>query len=167
MALEKWGDGVLRFQGILCVPKVDELRERIMAKAHSSRFLIHPGSIKMYHDLREVYWWNGMKRCIADFFAKSPNWQQVKVEHQRSCGVAQNIALPEWNWEINNIDFITGLPRSRRQHDSICVIVDQMTKSAHFLPVKTTDSVEDYTDGQAEHTNSTLEDMFRACVLDF
>ena len=58
--------------------------------------------------------------------------------------MAQEIKLPDWKWERINMDFITGLPRSRRQHDSIWVIVDRMTKSAHFLPVKTTHSVEDY-----------------------
>ncbi|WMV07980.1 hypothetical protein MTR67_001365 [Solanum verrucosum] len=74
-----------------------------------------------------------------------------------------------------NMDFITGLPRFRRQHDSIWVIVDRMTKSAHFLPIKTTHSAEDYfklyiqelTDGKAERTVQTLEDMWRGCVIDF
>jgi len=72
---------VLRYEGRLCVPKVDELHERIMAEAHASRYLIHPGPTKMFHDLREVYWWNSMNRCIADFVAKCPNCEQVKVEH--------------------------------------------------------------------------------------
>ncbi|KAH0781055.1 hypothetical protein KY290_000653 [Solanum tuberosum] len=119
---EEGGDGVLRYQGRLCVPKVDELQERIMEETHSSRYSIHSGSTKMYCDLREVYWWSSMKNDIAEFVAKCPNCQQVKVEHQR----------PD------------GLPRSRRQHDSIWVIVDRMTKSAHFLSVKTTHSAEDY-----------------------
>ena len=78
------------------------------------------------------------------FVAKCLNCQQVKVKHQRPGGMAQNIELSEWKWEMINMDFITGLPRYRRQHDSIWVIVDRMTKSAHFLPVKTTHSTEDY-----------------------
>ncbi|KAH0706733.1 hypothetical protein KY289_011809 [Solanum tuberosum] len=105
----------------LCVPMVDGLQERIMEEAHSSRYSIHSVSTKMYHDLREVYWWNSMKKGIAEFVVKCPNCQQVKVEHQRP-----------------------GLPRSRGQHDSIWVIVDRMTKSAHFLLIKTTHSAEDY-----------------------
>ncbi|KAH0642176.1 hypothetical protein KY285_034832 [Solanum tuberosum] len=92
-----------------------------------------------------------------EFVVKCPNCQQVKLEHQRLDGMAQNIELPEWKWEMINMDFITGLPRSRRQHDSIWMIVDRMTKSAHFLPI----------DGQAERTIQTLEDMLRACVIDF
>ena len=85
-----------------------------------------------------------MKNDIAEIVAKCPNCQQVKAEHQRPGGLAQNIELPKWKWEVINIDFITRLPRSRRKHDSIWVIVDIMTKSAHFLPVNTTHSAEDY-----------------------
>ncbi|KAH0759938.1 hypothetical protein KY290_023431 [Solanum tuberosum] len=65
MSFEQGGDGVLRYQGRLCVRRVDELQERIMEEAHSSRYSIHPGSTKMYHDLREVYWWSSMKKGIA------------------------------------------------------------------------------------------------------
>ncbi|KAH0705892.1 hypothetical protein KY285_010419 [Solanum tuberosum] len=201
----------------LCVPLVDKLQERIMEEAHSSRYSIHLSSTKMYRDLTKVYWWSSMKKGIAEFVAKCPNCQQVKVEHQRPGGMAQNIELLEWKWEMINMDFITGLPRSRRQHDSIWVIVDRMTKTSHFFPVKTTHLAEDYamlylqevvrihgvlvsiisdrgaqftaqfwksfhkglgskvnvstafhpqTYGQAERTIQTLEDIFRACVID-
>ncbi|XP_070057110.1 uncharacterized protein [Nicotiana tomentosiformis] len=66
-------DGTLRYQGRLCVPNVDGLWERIMAEAHTSRYSVHPGSTKMYHDLNEVYWWNDMKRGVVDFVAKCSN----------------------------------------------------------------------------------------------
>ena len=98
----------------------------------------------MYRDMREVYWWNDMKRDIADFVSKCPNCQQVKVEHQNPRGMNQKIDIPTWKWDVINMDFITGLPRTRRQHDSIWVIIDRMTKSSRFLAVKTTDSAEDY-----------------------
>ncbi|WMV29274.1 hypothetical protein MTR67_022659 [Solanum verrucosum] len=81
-----------------------------------------------------------MKKCIVDFVSKCPNIQQVKVEHQRPSGVAQNIALLEWKWEMIHMDFITGFPRSRRKPDSIWVIVDRMTRLAQFFPVKTQNS---------------------------
>ncbi|WMV32398.1 hypothetical protein MTR67_025783 [Solanum verrucosum] len=90
-----------------------------MEEAHSSRYSIysiHLGSTKMYRDLREVYWWNSMKKGIAKFVAKCPNCQQVKVVHQRPGGLAQNIELPDWKWEMINTDFITVLPRPYRQH---------------------------------------------------
>ena len=77
------GDGVLRYQGRLCVPYVGELRQHILAEAHNSRYSINQGATKMYRDLREVYLWNGMKRDIADFVSKCPNCQQVKIEHQK------------------------------------------------------------------------------------
>ncbi|KAH0720291.1 hypothetical protein KY284_005321 [Solanum tuberosum] len=85
LAFEQGEDGILR---------VDELQERIIEEAHSSRYSIYPGSIKMYHDLREVYWWSSMKKGIAEFVAKYPNCLQVKVENQRPGGIAQNIELP-------------------------------------------------------------------------
>ncbi|KAH0706582.1 hypothetical protein KY289_011658 [Solanum tuberosum] len=138
------GDEVLRYQGRLCVSDVDGLREKILEKAHGSRYSIHPGATKMYRDLREIYWWNGMKRDIAGFVAKCPNCQQLKVEHMKPGGLLQDMNIPTLKWEEVNMDFVVGLPRTRRQHDSIWVIVDRMTKSAHFLPIKITFSVENY-----------------------
>jgi len=143
-AFSQGGDGVRRYQGRLCVPVVDALRERILEEAHGSQYSIHPGATKMYRDLREIYWWNGMKGDIASFVAKCPNCQQVKIEHQRPGGLYQDISIPTWKWEDVNMDFVVGLPRTRRQHDSIWVIIDRMTKSSHFLPVKTAFLAEDY-----------------------
>ncbi|WMV09852.1 hypothetical protein MTR67_003237 [Solanum verrucosum] len=96
MTFEQGGDDALRYYERLCDPKMDELQERIMTEAQSSIYSIHLGSTKMYHDLREVYWWSVMKRCIAEFVAKCLNFMQVKVEHQRPCGVAQKVALLKW-----------------------------------------------------------------------
>ena len=85
-----------------------------------------------------------MKRDIAYFVSKCLNCQQVKVEHQKQGGTTQEIDIPTFKWDVMNMDFIIGLPRTDRQHDSICVIIDRMTKSSRFLAVKTTDSAEDY-----------------------
>ena len=98
----------------------------------------------MYRDLNEVYWWNGMKRDIADFVSKCPNCNQVKVEHQKPGGMTQKIDIPTWKWDVINMYSITWLPHTRRQHDSICAIVDRMTKSSRFLAVKTTNLAENY-----------------------
>ena len=92
--LSQGGDGVLRYQGRLCVPDVGELRQHILAEDHNSRYSIHLGATKMYRDMREVYWWNIMKRDIADFVSKCPNCQQVKVEHQKPGGMTQEIDIP-------------------------------------------------------------------------
>ncbi|XP_070008339.1 uncharacterized protein [Nicotiana sylvestris] len=137
-------DGVLRCQGRLCVPDVDNHRGRVMAEAHNSRYSVHPGSTKMYRDLKEIYWWNGMKRGVEDFVSECPNCQQVKAEHQRPGGLTQLMEIPMWKWEMINMDFVVGLPRTQRKFDSIWVIVDRLTKSAHFLPVKSTDTTEKY-----------------------
>ncbi|KAH0652933.1 hypothetical protein KY289_030611 [Solanum tuberosum] len=93
-AFSQGGDGVLRYQGRLCVPDVDGFREQILEEAHGSWYSIHPGDTKMCRDLREVYWWNGMKKDIAGFVAKCPNCQQVKAEHLRPGGLSQDIDIP-------------------------------------------------------------------------
>src|SRR5262249_18941617 len=128
----------------LCVPDVDELRREIMEEAHSTAYSVHPGSTKMYRDLRNVYWWSGMKRDIAEFVSRCLTCQQVKLEHQKPSGLLQPLPIPEWKWERVTMDFVTGLPRTSAHFDSIWVIVDRLTKSAHFLPVKTTYSVARY-----------------------
>ncbi|WMV08139.1 hypothetical protein MTR67_001524 [Solanum verrucosum] len=138
------GDGVLHYQGHLCIPKVGELGQKILIESHNSRYSIHPGATKIYRDLREVFWWNGIKRDIANFVAKCQNCQHNMVEHQKPGGMTQEINIPTWKWEVINMDLITGLPRTRRQHDSIWVIVDRVIKFAHFLVVKSINSMEDY-----------------------
>ncbi|XP_070004643.1 uncharacterized protein [Nicotiana sylvestris] len=99
-------DGTVRYQGRLCVPDIDGPRKRIMAESHTSKYSVQPGSTKMYHDLREVYWWNNMKKDVAEFGAKCQNCQQVKAEHQRPGGLAQSIEIPMWKWEMINMDFM-------------------------------------------------------------
>ena len=95
----------------------------------------------MYRTIRETYWWRGMKRQIAEFVASCITCQQVKADHQKPGGLLQPLPIPEWKWEHVTMDFVSGLPRSRRGRDSILVIVDRLTKSAHFLAVRTTDSL--------------------------
>ena len=85
-----------------------------------------------------------MKRDVDNFVSKFFNCQQVKVQYMRLGGTSQEIALPLWKWEMINMDFITGLSRSRNQYDSIWMIVDRLTKLAHFLPIRNNYSVEVY-----------------------
>jgi hypothetical protein len=88
-------DGALRFGDRLCVPKDSTIKREILEEAHHSPYTVHPGSTKMYHDLREVYWWNNMKREIAHFVEQCLTCQQVKVEHQRPSGLLQPLPIPE------------------------------------------------------------------------
>jgi hypothetical protein len=131
-------NGTLWFRKRICVPEVKTIREAILREAHESTYSIHPGSTKIYLDLKEKYWWYGLKRDVAEYVALCDTCQRVKAEHQRPAGLLQPMKIPEWKWEVVGMDFIVGLPRTQRGYDSIWVIVDRLTKVAHFLPVKTT-----------------------------
>ncbi|GJR19165.1 reverse transcriptase domain-containing protein [Tanacetum coccineum] len=118
------------------VPLVGDVRMVILNKAHKSKYSVHPGADKMYHDLRDMYWWPGMKRDIAIYVSRCLTCAKVKVEHQRPSGLLQQPEIPEWKWDKITMDLITKLPRSRSRHDAIWVIVDRITKSAHFLAIR-------------------------------
>ncbi|RVW60165.1 Transposon Ty3-I Gag-Pol polyprotein [Vitis vinifera] len=194
------------------------LEGMVHAYAHRAKYTIHPGNTKMYQDLKRQFWWSGMKRDIAQFVANCQICQQVKAEHQRPAGLLQPLPIPEWKWDNITMDFVIGLPRTRSKKNGVWVIVDRLTKSAHFLAMKTTDSMNSLaklyiqeivrlhgipvsivsdrdpkftsqfwqslqralgtqlnfstafhpqTDGQSERVIQILEDMLRACVLDF
>jgi hypothetical protein len=130
--------GTLWYKRRLCVPEVKEIRELILHKAHDSTYSIHPGSTKMYHDLKSRYWWYGMKRVVAKYVAICDNYQRVKAERQRPAGLLQPLKIPQWKWEEINMDFIVGLPTTQSGYDSIWVIIYHFSKVAHFIPIKTT-----------------------------
>ena len=83
-----------------------------------------------------------MKKEIADFVSRCLTYQQVKAKHQKPAGKIQPLPIPVWKWDKITMDFVTGLPRTWRQHDAIWVIVDRLTKSAHFLPVSNDDPLD-------------------------
>ncbi|GJV03495.1 putative reverse transcriptase domain-containing protein [Tanacetum coccineum] len=164
-----------------------------MDEAHKSKYSVHPVADKMYYELRDRYGWPEMKKDIAEY-------------------------IPVWKWEGIAMDFVTKLPRTSSGHDTIWVIVDRLTKSAHFLIMREDCKMDrlarlnlneivarhdvpisiisdrdsrftsrflqsmqealrtrldmsmtyhPQTDGQSERTIQTLEDMLRACILDF
>nr|GEU95882.1 retrotransposon protein, putative, Ty3-gypsy subclass [Tanacetum cinerariifolium] len=128
--------GVIWYGNRLCVLDVSSLREAVLSEAHSSPFSIHSGSTKMYRDLKQKFWWNGMKQDVARFVAKCLTCQQVKIEHQRASGLLQPLDVPIWKWDQISMDFVTGLPRTLKKNDAIWVVVDRLTKSAHFLHIQ-------------------------------
>jgi hypothetical protein len=130
--------GTVCFKDRICVLEIDSLREIILKEAHDSDYSIHAGSTKMYQDLKQKYWWYGLKRDVATHVAMCNVCQRVKVEHQRPDGLLHPLKIPKWKWEEIGMDFITGLPRTSKGYDSIRVIVDRLTKVAHFILVKTT-----------------------------
>ncbi|GJT43769.1 putative reverse transcriptase domain-containing protein [Tanacetum coccineum] len=107
-----------------------------MDEAHKSKYFVHPGDDKMYYDLRDRYWWLGMKKDIAVYVSKCLTYLKVKAEHQRPSGLLKQPEIPEWKWEGIAIDFVTKLPRTSSGHDTIWVIMDRSTKSAHFLAMR-------------------------------
>ena len=108
-----------------------------MDEAHLSKFSIHPGSTKMYQDLKQNFWWTRMKREIAKYVSECDTCRRVKASHLKVAGTLQPLPIPSWKWEDISMDFIVGLPKTPHGHDSIWVIVDRLTKTAHFIPVKT------------------------------
>jgi hypothetical protein len=98
----------------------------------------HPGYQKIIAAVKSQYYWPGMKKEVADFIAKCLECQKVKVEHRYPIGLLQPLPIPERKWEVVTMDFITKLPRTNEQHHSIMVVVDKLTKAAHFIPVKLT-----------------------------
>jgi len=135
-------DGILAMQKRVYIPEDKDLKENILREAHESRLTVHPGSTKMFKDLKEYYWWPMMKKEIAEYVAKCAICQQVKAEHKRPAGELQPLPIPEWKWENITMDFVSGLPKSKKGNDAVWVIVDRLTKSALFLPMKMTDSVD-------------------------
>src|SRR5438128_4761764 len=130
-------DEVIWFKDRLVVPYNLELRKQILDEAHLSRYTIHLGSSKMYQDLKQRFWWTRMKREVAGYIAECDVCQRVKADHLKSAGQLQPLAIPSWKWEDIHMDFIVGLPRTKKGYDSIWVIIDRLTKTAHFIPVKT------------------------------
>jgi hypothetical protein len=136
--------GVLRFNNRIVVPKDHQLRKQILDEAHLSKFSIHPGSTKIYQDLRQHFWWTRMKREIAKYVSECDTCQRVKASHLKASSTLQPLPIPSWKWEDISMDFIVGLPNTSQKHDSIWVIIDRLTKSAHFLPVQTTYTAKKY-----------------------
>nr|KYP60677.1 Retrotransposable element Tf2 [Cajanus cajan] len=145
VGFELGGDGILRFKGKICLPQDAELKRAVLEEGHKSRLSIHPGMTKMYQDLKKTFWWSGMKREIAEYVAAYLTCQKAKVEHQKLSGLMQQMEIPEWKWDSITMDFIVGLPRSARNSDAIWVIVDRLTKCAHFLPINIKWSLEKLT----------------------
>ncbi|GJV70206.1 putative reverse transcriptase domain-containing protein [Tanacetum coccineum] len=111
-------DGTKYLKGRVWLPLFGGLRGLIMLESHKSKYSIHPGSDKMYHDLRKLYWWPNMKADIATYVSKCLTCAKVKAEHQKLSGLLQQPEIPVWKWERITMDFITKLPRTPSGSDS-------------------------------------------------
>ncbi|GJX23755.1 putative reverse transcriptase domain-containing protein [Tanacetum coccineum] len=217
-AFEIRPDGTRCIKNRSWLPLFGKLRDLIMHESYKLKYSIHLGSDKMYQDLKKLYWWPNMKAIIAEYVGKCLTCSRVKVECQKPSDLLIQPETPTWKWERITMDFVTKLPKTSNRHDIIWVIVDRLTKSAHFIPTIETDSMETLTrlyikeivsrhgvpisiisdhdshftsrfwqsmqsalgtqldmstsyhpqtNGQSERTIQTLEDMLRACVIDF
>ena len=107
-------EGTLWYKNRICVPQEGDFRQIIMDKDHNSAYSIHPGSTKMYMDLKQKYWWKGMKADIAQFVTHCDTCQRIKAEHQKPAGLLQPLPIPVWKWDEIGMDFIVGLPRTQK-----------------------------------------------------
>ena len=94
------------------VPQLKNMREEILREFHFSRFSVHLGGTKMYHNLRRQYYWTGMKKHVRDYVHQCLMCQQIKIEHQRPTGLLQPLEVVEWKWEHVKMDFVTHLPQT-------------------------------------------------------
>ena len=120
------------------MPNVPKVKLLIMDEVHKTPNSGHLGYQKTVTMLRKEYFWPNMKSEVAKYIARCLDCQQVKTEHQHPAGLLQPLPIPSWKWEVISLDFITGLPRNQNQNDSIMVVVDKLSKAAHFIPFKTT-----------------------------
>jgi hypothetical protein len=125
-------EGTLWFKKRLVVPA---LKKKILDEAHTSRYSIHPGSTKMYHDPRQQFWWTRMKREVAHYVSECDTCHKVKANYMKPGRLLQSLSVLEWKWDDISMDFIVGLPMTARKFDLIWVIMDRLSKSAHFIPV--------------------------------
>ncbi|GJS13086.1 putative reverse transcriptase domain-containing protein [Tanacetum coccineum] len=140
--LEPCADGTLCLNSRSWLPCYGDLRTVIMHEPHKSKYSIHPGSDKMYQDMKKLYWWPNMKANIATYVSKCLTYAKVKAEHQRPSGCWYNLKYPYGSGIISQWIFITKLPKLSQGYNTIWVIVDRLTKSAIFLPIRETDPLE-------------------------
>ncbi|KAK8916912.1 hypothetical protein KSP39_PZI022412 [Platanthera zijinensis] len=148
-------DGLLFLNGRLCIPHVDALRSEILYDGHNTMYSIHPGRTKMYQDLKQNFWWPGMKTDVIQYIVKCHTCQLVKAEHQKPGGYLQSLPIPEWKWDDITMDFVMGLPRSKAGNNEK---VRNKTAFQYRLSPQT--------DGQSERTIQMLEDLLRMVILD-
>ncbi|GJW99883.1 putative reverse transcriptase domain-containing protein [Tanacetum coccineum] len=134
--IERRSDGALYYLDQIWVPLKGDVRTLIMDEAHKSKYSVHLGSDKMYYDLKDRYWWPGMKKDIVVYVSRCLTCLKVKAKHQRPSSLLQQPEIPNWKWERIAMDFVTKLPRTSSGHDTIWVIMDRLTKSAHFMPMR-------------------------------
>nr|GEU71348.1 putative reverse transcriptase domain-containing protein [Tanacetum cinerariifolium] len=143
--LEPRADRTLGLNNQSQIPCFGDLRALIMHESHKSKYSIHPGLDKMYQNLKKLYWRPNIKAEIATYVSKCLTYAKVKIEYQKLSGLLVQPEIPQWKWENITMDFVTKLPKTSSGQDTIWVIIDRLTKSAHFLPMREDDTLEKLT----------------------
>nr|GFA16235.1 putative reverse transcriptase domain-containing protein [Tanacetum cinerariifolium] len=182
--LEPRADGTLCLNGRSWLPCYGDLRTMIMHESHKSRYSIHPSSDKMYQDMKKLYWWPNMKADIATYVSKCLTCAKVKAEHQKPLGLLVQPEIPEWKETdpmdklvriyLKEVVTIHGIPVSiisdRDPSDRYPRFASNFWRSLqNYLGTRLDMSTAYHpkTDGQSERTIQTIEDMLRACAIDF
>ncbi|GJY66728.1 putative reverse transcriptase domain-containing protein [Tanacetum coccineum] len=184
--LEPHADGTLCLNGKSWLPCYGDLRTVIMHESYKSKYYIHPGSDEIYQDMKKLYWWPNMKADIATYVSKCLMCAKVKAEHQRPSGLLVRPDIPQWKWDNITMDFVTKLPKSSqvylkevvtRNGIPVSIIYDRDPRFASNFwrslqkalgtNLDMSTAYHPQTDGQSERTIQTLEDMLRACAIDF
>jgi hypothetical protein len=131
-------DEIFMYMGRIYVPNSQELKNQILREMHNVPYVGHPRYEKTIAAVKSQYYWPGMKKEVVDFICRCLECKNLKAEHRHPTSFLHLLPIPEWKWEVVTMDFITKLPRTNKQHDSIMVVVDKITKAAHFFPVKLT-----------------------------
>ncbi|GJZ99346.1 putative reverse transcriptase domain-containing protein [Tanacetum coccineum] len=139
-AFEVRPDGTRCIKNQSWLPLFGNLRDLSMHESHKSKYSIHPGFDKMYQDLKKLYWWPNMKAIITEYVGKCLTCSRVKSECQKPSGLLIQPEIPTWKLERITMDFVTKLPKTSSGHDTIWVIVDRLTKLAHFIPTREIDN---------------------------
>ncbi|GJU04051.1 reverse transcriptase domain-containing protein [Tanacetum coccineum] len=164
-AFEVRPDGTRCIKTRSWLPFFGNLMDLIMHESHKLKYSIHPGSDKMYQDLKKLYWWPNMKAIIAEYVNKCLTCSRVKAECQKPSSLLIQPEIPTWKWERIAMDFVTKLPKTSSGHDIIWVIVDRLTKSAHFIPTRETDTARDRQRSYANIRQKPLEFQVRDRVM--
>ena len=128
----KISNDLIFYKGRIYLTPKFEVKKLIMKEYHDNPLAGHPGFYKTYKQIREKYSWKGLKGDIQE----CEICQQNKIEQSHPAGLLQPLPIPNKKWESISMDFITGLPKVHGK-DSIYVVVDRLTKFAHFFPVST------------------------------
>ncbi|GJR45704.1 putative reverse transcriptase domain-containing protein [Tanacetum coccineum] len=163
--LEPRADGTICFNGRSWFPCYGDLRTMIMHESHKLKYSIHSGSNKMYQDMKKLYWWPNMKANITTYVSKCLICAKVKAEHQRPSGLLVQPDIPQWMWDNITMNYVTKLPKSSQGYDTIWVIIDRLTKSAIFVPMRETDPMEKLARMYLNVWSQGMESLFQSFVI--